>query len=60
VVAEFIHSKFRACTENFETACVPHCSGGFPVGEFRQNEITHWMNIPDTPFMQQEKERFYK
>ena len=60
VVAESINSAFRACTKNFETNCMTYCYGGFPVGGFKQKAVTHWMEIPDTPYMQQQKKRGYE
>jgi len=49
VVGYWGEGRWEACTVNHEVSCGTYCYGGDVDGNFKTEEVTHYMPLPEPP-----------
>lgn len=49
VVGYWGEGRWEACTVNHEVSCCTYCYGGMVDGNFKSEEVTHYMHLPEPP-----------
>ena len=49
IVADYRPTGWSARTDGLRVGCMAYCYGGMIENDFNQQEITHWMPLPEPP-----------